>query len=195
MWKEAITVLALATLGPGAAAAQTSPATSRPNASAAVLIVRSEPAGAIVRVDGEAAGVTELQYVVEAGVHTITIEHDGYLKESRRVEVSDKTPTTLDFSLERDRTAWKWTAGGVSLACIVTGIWLIAKGDAIEYAPNGDQPRQMTRYGPAGYTLLGVGAAGAAVVGYWWYHDAHQVTVAGGPNAAGGWSFAVAGRF
>src|SRR5262249_35559500 len=102
---------------------------------------------------------------------------------------------TVEFTLTPDRTGWKWAAGGLSVACLGTGIALVAIGQPVEYGSNGAQGRHATDYAPLGYALLGVSAVGAGALGYWIYHDQHRLTVAAAPNAGGGWSLALMGRF
>lgn len=54
------------------------------------LVVRSEPPGARVAIDGEPAGTTPVTVRVETGGHTVTLAKEGYLDEERAVTVGEK---------------------------------------------------------------------------------------------------------
>jgi hypothetical protein len=65
----------------------------------ATLVVRSVPRGALVKIDGEAAGPTDLELPVDAGVHTLEIELKGYRTHSQEVTVGDGQRLKIEAKL------------------------------------------------------------------------------------------------
>ena len=68
----------------------------------AVTLVRvdAQPAGAVVRLDGQAIGTAPLSHAIEAGKHTITVEAKGHQTMSRTFEVTHGVEETLAFDLQ-----------------------------------------------------------------------------------------------
>ena len=71
------------------------------------LLVRSRPAGARVSVDGKDAGLTPATVrALARGAHRVTIVHDGYAAEERRVVITTKRPSqSMTVALARPRAA------------------------------------------------------------------------------------------
>ena len=71
------------------------------------LLVRSRPGGAEVTVDGRAHGKTPAAVRdLARGAHKVTITHDGYAPEERRIVITASRPSqTMTVSLARQRAA------------------------------------------------------------------------------------------
>ena len=98
-----------------------------------VLVIESEPAGAMIGLDGEPVGTTPLERIVPAGPHTIRADARGYAPQERDIEAVPGVREHVSFQLvalprTRDRRLRiaGWTAIGVGAAAIVTGSTLIA---------------------------------------------------------------------
>ena len=77
-------------------------AVSRPAATSGRLVVRTQPAGARVTINGTRRGETPLEIAMPFGTYTIEVERSGYETASRRVALSPKTPEGLAvFGLRR----------------------------------------------------------------------------------------------
>src|SRR5690349_10572283 len=100
------------------------------------ILIRSHPTGARVFVDGHPVGVTEIEYGVAPGSHTVLLERAGFQRLMRVVEVAAGQKVTLDALLVSDDTALrrhrfaKWSSVGVALASVAVGIALLAVGDS-----------------------------------------------------------------
>lgn len=97
------------------------------------LIVRSDPEGATVSIDGEPVGVTPVDVPVEPGAHEVSIEQSGYFTQSRDLVAVSGARETLDLQLqalppEGPGPLWigGWTALGLGLAGVATGATLLA---------------------------------------------------------------------
>lgn len=67
----------------------------------ALLAVRTEPAGAVVLLDGRSLGVTPLEAgLVRPGPHALRIERKGYVAEVRRIEAETGQPLVIEARLE-----------------------------------------------------------------------------------------------
>jgi len=72
----------------------------------AKLRVRSEPAGALVRLDGQAAGTTPLESLdLAPGHHEVRLERRGYVPATQEVEARWGQLADVSLRLERDRSA------------------------------------------------------------------------------------------
>lgn len=105
------------------------------------LLVRTDPPGAVVWIDGIAIGPSPVATTVAAGEHKITVRHDGYGEQARRFDAVAGVHETFDFGLRpitddrgpdsRLRTIG-WVGLGLGAASLGTGIALMA----IEERPN-----------------------------------------------------------
>lgn len=95
------------------------------------LSIASDPAGAIVLVDGEVVGQTPLTREVAAGEHTVTVKQEGYVDQTRTLTVEGESPAPLAFALTRrpapraGLTPIGWAALGLGAAAMVTGVALL----------------------------------------------------------------------
>lgn len=67
------------------------------------LVLRSEPSGAEVWIDGRLAGRTPLEQEVTAGAHELRMELRGYATERRQVTAVAGTQETLELALREQR--------------------------------------------------------------------------------------------
>lgn len=101
--------------------------------------VRSRPTGAMVRIDGQAMGATDMTFGVTPGWHEVVVEHPELGLERRRVEVKpgERTLVTTDLALRPERRAmgetgpsrlgvWKWVTLAVGLGAMGAGTALLA---------------------------------------------------------------------
>jgi hypothetical protein len=150
------------------------------------LVVRSKPAGATVKLDGEAIGTTPLEATVPAGEHDITIEKNGYIVSRQRAAFVDGVRESMNVTLAAVASAQQttdtsgpppgrplriagWTTAGLGLGAVGAGIALIvidgkeitSDCDADNVDLDGDC---RWRYGTmtGGAVAAGVGAAALA---------------------------------
>lgn len=97
---------------------------------AAFVEVRSQPRGAKVFVADELVGTTPLEVPLDAGVHQLRIELDGYIGLQRTVDVVAGESTTLELRLQRAPadTARNKLFRGLGWTALVTGAGLAAGG-------------------------------------------------------------------
>ncbi len=110
----------------------------------AELSITSEPAGALIEVDGEPAGRAPLQRQLEEGDHWVGARLPGYITQRNRISAVAGVDETLHFALEPapvvDEGTQKiskmevagWTLLGIGAAGIATGVALVV----IEERPN-----------------------------------------------------------
>lgn len=95
------------------------------------LSIASDPAGALVLLDGELVGQTPLTREVAAGEHTVTVQQEGYVAQTRTIKVEGEGPAPLAFALKRrpapraGLTPIGWAALGLGAAAMVTGVALL----------------------------------------------------------------------
>jgi hypothetical protein len=104
------------------------------------LVVNSQPAGAIVTLDGETLGTTPLDVEVPVGEHDVEVTKDGFVKQRQRMMFVDGVRESLSVSLSTTptdgpvdgSTAGKglrvggWAAVAVGLAAVGTGVGFFA---------------------------------------------------------------------
>jgi hypothetical protein len=95
--------------------------------------VTSSPTGATIEIDGEVVGRTPMRVEVAPGSHRIVLRKDGHVPQQRQVELVGGGEDIVRVELPRDRSRRQramriggWTAIGLGVAGIVTGIALIA---------------------------------------------------------------------
>lgn len=105
---------------------------------AGILTITSTPANATVRVDGKVLGVTPLDVDVAAGLKVFQVGLDGYLEETRQVDVRAAAPLALDFRLKPIAVAsdkafyetwWFWTIVGVAGAGTAAAVLATSGGE------------------------------------------------------------------
>lgn len=104
-----------------------------PEGTTAQVEVTSSPAGATVEIDGTAVGRTPTRVEVTPGSHRIVLRKQGHVTQERQVELVGGGEDLVRVELPKDRSRQHramriagWTAIGVGIAGVVTGIALIA---------------------------------------------------------------------
>jgi hypothetical protein len=170
------------------------------------FIIRSRPAGASIKLDGEAIGKTPVDRELTAGVHKLELAADGYDPLERTVTAVSGVDETLDLDLvvlpsKLPLRTLGWTAIAVGAAAIAGAVWAESvDGDelscsASERDPFGHCPHvRNTRV--LGAVLAGVGAASATLGGVWLYLSgvgAPHATSTSAPTTTA--SIGIQGRF
>ncbi len=127
-----------------------------------VLVVRSEPAGALVTVDGERVGFTPLERKSTAGSHLVTIELEGYAPEERTVTLERGVEQLLELTLTSGRlppTAFSrqlLISGSVSLSLGVAALGVMGSGLSLGVAAEREGERLVAEGLAAGNTGIGL---------------------------------------
>jgi len=111
----------------------------------AILVLDSDPSGALVTIDGEEVGTTPLEQPLVAGVHRIRVSKSGYVSDEREITFVAGVSEQLSVELRRGAGSSKMRALGAGLlgggiAALGGGIFLLYKDDC--YGP-GDQCHQI----------------------------------------------------
>jgi hypothetical protein len=143
------------------------------------FIIRSRPAGAMLKLDGEAIGKTPVDRELSPGVHKLELAAEGYDPLERTVTAVSGVDETLDLDLvvvpsKLPLRTLGWTALAVGAAALAGAVWAesvdgkeLACADS-ERDPFGHCPHvRNTRV--LGAVLAGVGAASATLGGVWLY--------------------------
>jgi PEGA domain len=159
--------------------------------------LRSTPPGARIVIDGQAIGVTPLDWDLSPGKHTIRMDMQGpgLVPASREVVVVSDRTELVDLSLippaERTwlrRAQVSMMIGGGALL-LAGGVMIAIDQDAVPEAP----PR-IRNSGPPGLALAITGAV-VGGAGYWWFRSSRKsslpVAMITSDTAYVGWS----GRF
>lgn len=97
------------------------------------LLLRSNPSGAVVWIDGRRSGRTPLEQEVTAGEHEVRVALPGHVSEHRRITAVAGTDDALSFTMLAEPT--KTRAGrpwlGVGAAALTTGTALAGAGIAL----------------------------------------------------------------
>jgi hypothetical protein len=158
--------------------------------------ISSTPAGAKVVIDGDAIGVTPLEYDLKSGSHKVTVSHADHREDSRDFTISSGETTTLDISLETSGRSKKLVPAillGSGAALLVTGVVLFAL-DEDHPAPVGPQEPTYRDTAPLGIGLAIGGAVVGGIGGYLLYRQKRSSApvAAVTPNGA---TFGWAGSF
>ncbi len=96
------------------------------------LVVDSDPPGATVTLDGVPVGTTPLEQEVDPGAHALEIASDGYVSQSKSVEVERGTTAALRFALGPVATPPPAVEGPAPprRARVITGAALVGTGIA-----------------------------------------------------------------
>ncbi|MCB9753425.1 MAG: PEGA domain-containing protein [Myxococcales bacterium] len=98
----------------------------------APLVLRSDPPGARVYVDGVLVGTAPLERLLEPGDHLVEVQHDGYISYSQFVSIDpERAPEPLTIALAEEPSrvpfsALGWTAVSLGAGSIVAGAVLLA---------------------------------------------------------------------
>src|SRR5690606_9230094 len=98
-----------------------------------VVVFRSTPPGATIRLDGQVLGTTPLETILDPGMHHIEASLGGHVDGQRTFEAVTGVRTAVSFDLEpaprpesiRKLRIFGWTALGVGIAGLATGATLI----------------------------------------------------------------------
>jgi TolB-like protein len=144
----------------------------------ATLALTSDPAEAIVTIDGNVAGTTPIEALpVIPGKHVIRVSREGYIAIEREVTFVEGVSETLEFTLEKlpsrlPGRAWGWASLGVGVAALGGGIVLGVLDDR-QYTlrcdeggapPTKDMAGQCKYLWDTEWLAVGTAVAGAALV-------------------------------
>ncbi len=145
-----------------------------------ILAISSTPTGARVELDGSAIGVTDLEYGVYPGSHTITIDKPGFRPSVQAIVAEANQRTEVRAVLvpldtpppgRRPRfRAWKWTTLAAGVAALAVGTWLVIVDEPGEVDGH-LRPRERNSFWP-GVAIGAVGAASLGVSIYMFWSDA-----------------------
>jgi hypothetical protein len=159
--------------------------------------LKSSPPGARITIDGQAIGITPLDWDLPTGKHSITMDKAGLKAASRDVVVtSDKTELLVLTLDPPDADAGGGSGKLLPVSVLAVGGALLAAGVvmiAIDEDPDPNKPTYRDT-GPTGIGLAIGGAAVAGVGGYLLYRSHRQSTPVAAVSHDGafiGW----AGRF
>ncbi len=143
------------------------------------ILIRSNPDGADVSIDGERRGISPIEVNLPAGSHQVTLSALGHRPLERSINVVGGVDHALDLDLLPNRSGFAyrtagWTSLGTGAVLLVTGVILLLKhgsdvgcADALKDR-EGDCPKVInTNYWAAG--LLTAGAAAATLGSTWLY--------------------------
>jgi hypothetical protein len=156
--------------------------TAVPVATAATLSVETDPAGAMVLVDGQSVGMTPLTgRAIAPGDHRVRVVKEGYLDNSRVVSVQAGQPSRVQVKLTPDGKAPQSRAqvdttapppqkeGGGSKKWLYIGLGAAAVGGAALLLMGGNDPPvagtisvSPTGTGMAGVTSFSISSQGAS---------------------------------
>jgi hypothetical protein len=133
------------------------------------LSVTSSPTGAHVLLDGQAIGVTPLDYDAAPGNHRVVLRHDRHEVEAREFVLREGETTKLDVPLTPARA--EPARSRVLPATLLVGGAALAAGGAVLLAIDEDPSLDQRYYrdtAPAGVALLASGGVAIAVGAYLW---------------------------
>jgi hypothetical protein len=171
-------------------------ADQKPRGDKVPVRVTSEPAGAVISVDGKATGTAPVEIEVYPGLHTFSAELPGHSPARQEQEIDAASDVLLTLSpgaspspsplrpAERDFgprfTMWKWAAAGAGVAAVGTGIYLLTiDGDGIDCPPGPGACPEAYETTTSGFGLIVVGAALGAGATWMWMDDAKSSTHVG----------------
>jgi hypothetical protein len=137
--------------------------------------ITSVPAGAEVRVDDQAIGVTPLEYDLAPGPHKIVLAAPGHEPDAREIVIAGGQTKVIDATLVQGaarshaRSKLPWIAMGGGGALLATGVILFATSETDD-----GSKRTYLDTRPPGIAL---GLAGAAALGaglYLWRRSRHE---------------------
>lgn len=158
--------------------------------------LRSTPVGARITIDGEAIGVTPLDWDLPAGKHTIEMELQGYEPSLRKITVVANTSRELTLELEHPRhdhqgSVWRrfgppaLTIGGAALL-VGGGVMIAVDQDRV-----GSEEPEIHNTAPAGVGMMIGGAIVGGVGAYLWFfrHESQSAPIAAFTGSSGyvGW--------
>jgi hypothetical protein len=147
--------------------------------------IRSTPPGAVITLDDERVGVTDMEFGVIPGPHRVSVQKDGYRPAARDVTTRAGEKVNVEFALEsasdstrshRSGGALKWVVGVTGVAAIAGGIaFLGADGPDVQGDSRGYVRSETTL---TGVVLTATGAIALGVSGYLFYRDSRRPSAA-----------------
>jgi len=130
----------------------------------ASLAVTTEPAGALISVDGKPQGTSPMKIVTSPGKHELAIERAGYVSERRRIKLAPGEASELALTLAAaptqptSRPKWPLLVVGAGAVAIATGTIISLTVDP----PPPSEPQPKRLYSVPGISLA---VAGGLAVG------------------------------
>jgi hypothetical protein len=139
-----------------------------------LLEVQTVPSGAIVTLDGEKVGITNLRHRAHPGQHTVRLQRTGYLTEARTVTLADGQTTRLVIELRptstgRDPRIVPGIVIGAGLVAVVGGSIV---SFTAEDSPEGQKQKYVYSAPGIGVAIAGSVAIGAGI--YLWLRASRQ---------------------
>lgn len=156
------------------------------------IVIRSEPPGAQISLDGERIGVTNSTYKTYPGQHVLTIEKAGYATETRQVDVEEGASREVDVTLHAATAPGAGTAEarpsrlvpaivvGAGVTALVAGIVIQATADG----PPLGEPQPSRIYSAPGIGLAVAGGVVAGVGVYLWTRATRGSTGGAAPTVS-----------
>lgn len=149
------------------------------------VTIASQPAGAMLIVDGRELGRAPVSGALAPGRHQVRAVLDGHLDAEQVIEVAaGQSGVTQQFEIGLTASvgdggggagggfgAWKWAAAAGAVAAVAAGgVWVGIDGDCAKEAPSGACMRD---YGtqPQGIAAIGVGVALGVAAGLMFWSD------------------------
>jgi hypothetical protein len=111
----------------------------------AVLVVDTDPSGALVRINGEVVGKTPLEYTATSGMKIVRVEMPGHVAAERKIELVDGVHERLTLSLDAQPEASRGRGARVLGAInVVAGLGLLGGGIAGLILDSDPVPRKCT---------------------------------------------------
>jgi hypothetical protein len=171
------------------------------------IVIRTNPHGARVKLDGRAMGQTPVDTNLSSGQHTVLIEHEGYTPLERTISATSGVDETLDLDLVRVPTSFPfgaagWAAIGAGVALAGGGLYFLSKdGEEVSCAAavkamDSDQKDCPEVYDTKvlGASLLGLSAVSITLGGVWLYMDQPGSEAPSNERAAAGGGGRTVGR-
>jgi hypothetical protein len=125
----------------------------RAKVAAAIVSVRSTPAGANVFIDGKGFGRSPLESQVSPGTHGVRVDLDGYEEEVIEITVRNQERREVDVPLHASRPItsrwWFWAGLGVLVAGGATATTILLVNDEKKGETGDFSPGQI----PAGFRI------------------------------------------
>jgi len=95
-----------------------------------VLVLTSQPSGALVYIDDELVGQTPLERTSIAGTHIVRVVLEGYVSEQRQLALATGVRESIEVPLRRSprairRRSLGWAGVGVGIPAVAAGVVLL----------------------------------------------------------------------
>ncbi len=141
-----------------------------------VLRISSEPAGALVKIDGKSVGATPLDSEQRPGKHRVELSRPGYRPEVREVEVEAGGKHDQVFDLERippRSAAWRkpvmYGAAAAGVLAIVGGAIALSMNEGRSCGELPNPPKECLYTLPGGVAALVGGSLALGGATYLWF--------------------------